>query len=192
MLDQIKKLREETGVSIMECKKALQEANGDLEKAKEILRKWGQEVAVKKGERRAEEGIIASYIHSNRKIGVLLDLRCETDFVANSQEFQELAHELCLQIAAMDPLYISPADVPAEIIEREKEIYQDQFKNEKKPREIIDKIIKGKLERYFQEVCLTEQEFIRDPKKRIKDILQEKIAKLGENIIIKKFVRFQI
>jgi elongation factor Ts len=191
-IEQIKKLREETGVSIMECKKALQEANGDLDEAREILRKKGKDIAVKKSTRTTEEGIIASYIHPNKKIGVLLDIRCETDFVAKSQDFQELAHELCLQIAAMAPLYISKEEVPRDILEREKEIYKGQFQKENKPEEVLNKIIEGKLEKYFEEVCLLDQAYIKDPERKISEIIQEKIAKLGENITIKRFVRYQI
>jgi len=191
-LEEIKKLREETGVSIMECKRALQEASGDLDEAKEILRKKGKDLAMKKSSRRAEEGIVASYIHPNKKIGVLLDIRCETDFVAKSQDFQELAHELCLQIAAMSPLYVSKEDIPKEILDREKEIYKEQFQRENKPNEVLDKIIEGKLKKYFEEVCLLDQTYIKDPKRKISEIVQEKIAKLGENIIIKRFTRYQI
>jgi len=192
MMDKIKILRGETGVSIMECKKALNESSGDLEKAKDILRKWGEKIAIKKSERTAEQGIIKGYIHSNNKIGVLLDLRCETDFVAKSDDFQQLAHDICMQITAINPIYVSSEDVPDDIIAKEKEIYLDQLKKEKKPENIIDNILQGKLEKYFEEVCLLEQSFIKDQDKKIKDILKEKIAKLGENIIIKKFVRFQI
>jgi elongation factor Ts len=192
MLDKIKVLREETGVSIMECKKALKEANGSMEKAKEILRKWGEKVAIKKSERTAEQGIITSYIHTNKKVGVLLDLRSETDFVAKSEEFQALAHDICMQIAAMNPIYISPQDVPQEILDKEREIYSDQMKKDKKPKEVMEKIIKGKIEKFFEEVCLSEQSFIKEQDKKIKDIVKEKIAKLGENIVVKRFVRFQI
>lgn len=192
MLDKIKVLREETGVSIMECKKALKEAEGSMEKAKEILRKWGEKVAIKKSERTAEQGIITSYIHTNKKVGVLLDLRSETDFVAKSEEFQALAHDICMQIAAMSPIYISPQDVPQEILEKEKEIYLDQMKKDKKPKEMMEKIIEGKLEKFFEEVCLSEQNFIKEQEKKMKDIVKGKIAKLGENIVVKRFVRFQI
>ena len=192
MLDKIKVLREETGVSITECQKALKEANGSMEKAKEILRKWGEKVAMKKSERTTEQGIITSYIHTNKKVGVLLDLRSETDFVAKSEEFQSLAHDICMQIAAMNPTYIDPKDVPQDIVDKEKEIYLDQLKKDKKPKEVIEKIIEGKLEKFFEEVCLNEQSFIKVQDKKIKDIVKEKIAKIGENIVIKRFVRFQI
>jgi elongation factor Ts len=192
MLDKIKVLREETGVSITECQKALKEANGSMEKAKEILRKWGEKVAMKKSERTTEQGIITSYIHTNKKVGVLLDLRSETDFVAKSEEFQSLAHDICMQIAAMNPTYIDPKDVPQDIVDKEKEIYLDQLKKDKKPKEVMEKIIEGKLEKFFEEVCLNEQSFIKVQDKKIKDIVKEKIAKIGENIVIKRFVRFQI
>ncbi|MDP2820964.1 MAG: translation elongation factor Ts [bacterium] len=192
MLEKIKVLREETGVSIMECKKALKEADGSMEKAKEILRKWGEKVAIKKSERTTEQGIITSYIHTNKKVGVLLDLRSETDFVAKLEEFQALAHDICMQIAAMNPIYISPQDVSQDILDKEREIYLDQMKKDKKPKEVMEKIIEGKVEKFFEEVCLNEQDFIKDQDKKIKDIVKEKIAKLGENIVVKRFVRFQI
>ena len=191
-IDQIKKLRQETGVSITECKKALEESNGDFEKAKEVLRKWGRELAGKKSERETGEGIIESYIHPNKKVGVLLDLRCESDFVARSSEFQKLAHELCLQIAAMKPLFLKEEDIPEKFIEGEKNIYKEQLKDSGKPEHIVNQIIEGKLKKYKEQVSLLSQVWIKDDQKTIKDLIEEYVAKLGENIIIKDFTRYEI
>ena len=191
-IDQIKKLRQETGVSITECKKALEESNGDFEKAKEVLRKWGRELAGKKSERETGEGIIESYIHPNKKVGVLIDLRCESDFVARSSEFQKLAHELCLQIAAMKPLFLKEEDIPEKFIEGEKNIYKEQLKDSGKPEHIVNQIIEGKLKKYKEQVSLLSQVWIKDDQKTIKDLIEEYVAKLGENIIIKDFTRYEI
>ena len=191
-IDQIKKLRQETGISISECKKALEKAGGDEEKAKIMLREWGEELAEKKSEREAGEGIIESYVHSNKKVGILLDLRCESDFVARSDNFQKLAHEICLQIAAMKPLYVAGENIPENILENEKKIYQEQMKNSGKPENIIDKIIEGKIEKYKKEICLMSQLWVKDGTKTIKELVDEYIAKLGENIIIKRFTRYEI
>ncbi len=191
-IDQVKQLRQETGVSVIECKKALQETKGDFEKAKELLRKWGRELAGKKSEREAGEGIIESYIHPNKKVGVLVDIRCESDFVARSADFQKLAHELCLQIAAMSPLFLKEEDIPEEFIDGEKKIYKEQFKNSGKPEKIIGQIIEGKLKKYKEEISLTSQPWIKDEEKTIKDLINEYVAKLGENIIIKRFIKYDI
>ncbi len=191
-IDQVKQLRQETGVSVIECKKALQETKGDFEKAKELLRKWGRELAGKKSEREAGEGIIESYIHPNKKVGVLVDIRCESEFVARSADFQKLAHELCLQIAAMSPLFLKEEDIPEEFIDGEKKIYKEQFKNSGKPEKIIGQIIEGKLKKYKEEISLTSQPWIKDEEKTIKDLINEYVAKLGENIIIKRFIKYDI
>jgi len=191
-IEQIKKIREETGISITECKKALEEAQGDIDLAKEILRKWGKEFADKKTERETKEGIIEGYIHSGKKIGVLLDIRSESDFVARSEDFQRLAHEICLQIAAMNPLFLTKGDIPEEFLTGERKILKEQLKDSGKPQKIIDQIIEGKLEKYKEEISLLSQPWIKDETKTIKDLIDEYIAKLGENIIIKKFVRYQI
>lgn len=191
-IDQIKKLREETGISLAECKKALTEAQGDIDRAKETLRKWGRELARKKSERETREGIIESYLHSNKKIGVLLDIRCESDFVARSEDFQKLAHELCLQIAAMNPLFLKAKDIPEKFLAGERKIYQEQFKNSGKPEKIIDEVIDGKLKKYKEEISLLSQPWIRDETKTIKELIDEHIAKIGENIVIKKFTRFEL
>jgi len=191
-IDLIKQLRKETGISLAECKRALEEARGDLERAKEILRKWGQEVAGKKAEREAKEGIVDSYLHLNKRIGVLLDIRCESDFVAKSPDFQKLAHELCLQIAAMKPLFVKEDDIPKEIIAKEKEIYKEQLKDSGKTHKIIDEILEGKLEKYKKEISLFSQLWIKDEARTVKNLIDEYIAKVGENIVIKKFTRYEI
>ena len=191
-IDQVKQLRKETNVSVIDCKKALEEAEGDMEKAREILRKWGKEVASKKVGREAGQGIIASYIHPNKKIGVMVQLNCETDFVARNEQFQKLAHEICLQIAAMGPRYVKEGDVPEEFLEGEKEIYREQFKDSGKPQKIIDEIIEGKLRKYKQEISLLSQAWIKDENKTIGDLINEYINLLGENIVVKRFVRYEI
>lgn len=191
-IEKIKRLREETGVSLSDCKKALEESGGDIEKAKEILRIMGKEFARKKAREEVKEGIISSYIHPNKKVGVLLEMRCQTDFVARSQEFQNLAHEICLQIAAMNPLFVREEDIPEEVLEREKEIYQKEFENSGKPSEVIEKIVENKLKKYKEEVSLLSQPWIKDEKRRIGDLLEEHIRVFGENILIKRFARFEI
>jgi len=191
-IDQIKQLRQETGVSVIECKKALEEVNGDFDLAKEILRKWGKELASKKSEREAGEGIIESYIHPNKKIGVLIDIRCESDFVAKSEDFKKLAHELCLQIAASNPLFLKEDDIPEEFLDGERKIYREQFKDSGKSENIINQIIEGKLKKYKEEISLLSQPWIKDQDKKIEDVINEYIAKLGENIVIKRFAKYSI
>ncbi|MBU1045518.1 elongation factor Ts [Patescibacteria group bacterium] len=191
MIEVIKKIRQETGVSLALCKKALEEAGQDAEKAKELLRKWGQELASKRSGRGTSQGIIEAYIHANKKIGVLIDLRCETDFVARNKDFQELAHEIALHTAAMNPLYLSAEDIPAEVIEKEKEVYRAQMAKEKKPKEIMEKIIEGKLDKFRKENCLLLQPYVKDADKTIQDLINDNIAKIGENIILARFIRFE-
>jgi len=191
-IEQIKQLREETDVSLAECKKALNESNGDFKKAKEILRIRGQKLAEKKSSREAGQGIVTSYIHPNNKIGVLLDLRCESDFVARSKEFKTLSHELCLQIAAMKPLFVGEKDIPEDFLDSEKKIYQEQFKGSGKPQKIVNQIIDGKLDKYKGGISLLSQSWIKDEAKTIKDLIDEYINKIGENIVIKGFTRYEI
>ena len=191
-IDQVKQLRKETNVSVIDCKKALEEAGGDIEKAREILRKWGKDFALTKTGREVSQGIVETYVHPNKKIGVMVQIHCETDFVARSDEFKKLAHELCLQIAAMRPLYLRSEDIPEESLEGEKEIYKEQFKNSGKPQKIIDEIIEGKLKKYKEEISLLSQPWIKDDNKTIKDLIDEYINLLGENILVKKFVRYEI
>jgi elongation factor Ts len=191
-IDQLKQLRQETGISLAECRKALEEAKGDLEKAKVILKKWGQKIAGEKAEKEAKEGIIETYLHPNKKVGVILDIRSESDFVAKSPEFQKLAHEICLQIAAMKPLFVRVEDVPEEFLAEERKKYLHQIKDSGKPKKVIEEIIIGKLEKYKREMVLFSQPWIRDETKIIKDLVDEYIAKVGENIIVKNFTRYEI
>jgi elongation factor Ts len=191
-LEQVKKLREQTGISILECKKAVEEAGGDLTKAVEILRKKGFEKAKSKSSRTTNQGVIGSYIHSNRKIGVLLEVGCETDFVARNEEFLQLVKDISLQIAAMNPRYVSEKDIPADVIEKEKEIYREQLKKSGKPAPIVEKIVEGKLTKFYSDVCLIHQPFFKDEKTTFEKIIAEKIHKTGENIVIKRFVRYQM
>ncbi len=188
----VKKLRDMTGAGMMDCKKALEEAEGDFEKAIEILRKRGAAKAAKKAGRATREGIITSYVHFNGRIGVLLELSCETDFVARTDEFKELAYNLAKQVAAMNPKWVSREDVPQEVIEKEKEIYREQLKDSGKPDHVIEKIIEGKLEKFFEENCLLEQEYIFEEGKKVKEVIQEAIAKIGENIRVSRFVRMEV
>lgn len=187
--DAVKNLREKTGAGMMECKKALTESGGDFEKAVDQLRKRGLATAAKKAGRTASQGLIGSYIHMD-KIGVLIEVNCETDFVARTDDYKELVKDLAMHIAAASPQYLTREDVPQAVIEREKEIYRDQVKN--KPAQVVDKIIEGKLEKFYIDTCLVDQVFVKDPDKHIKDIITEKVAKLGENILIRRFVRFQL
>ncbi len=191
-IEQLKQLREQTGISMIECKKALKEAEGDIEKAKEILREKGKEMIKGKESRGIGQGIIASYIHSGEKIGVLLKIHCETDFVAKSEEFRKLAHEICLQIAALRPLFVSPKDIPEEFLDGERKIYQKQFADSGKPQKIIEQVIEGKLKKYKEEVSLISQNWVKDETKTIGDLIEDYIAKLGEKIEIEKFTRYEI
>ncbi|MDI3473621.1 MAG: elongation factor Ts [Thermotogaceae bacterium] len=191
-MDDVKKLREMTGAGVLDCKNALQEAEGDFEKAIEILRKKGAATAVKKAAREIKEGVIFSYVHFTGQIGVLLELGCETDFVARTDEFKELGNTLAMQVAAMAPRYVSIEDVPEEVIEKEKEIYREQLKDSGKPENVIEKIVEGKLQKFFEENCLMEQNYILDDSKKVKDILTEAIAKIGENIKVSRFVRMKV
>jgi len=188
--DLIRRLREKTNAPMMDCKKALLEANGDLKTAIDLLKKRGQIVALKKAGRSAKEGIIETYIHSNSKIGVLLEIYCETDFVARNEEFRRFAKDVCMQVAASSPAYVSRDTVPKSIVDREKEILKDQVKG--KPEKIMEKIITGKLEKFYSEVCLMDQPFIKDDKITIKEYLATLIGKIGENIVVRRFVRFQV
>lgn len=188
----VKKLREETGAGIVDCQRALAKTNGNLEKALILLRKEGQKIAVKKQGRETKQGLIGIYLHANGKIGALVALTCETDFVARTDEFKELAHDLAMQVAATNPLYLTPEDVQSKVIKEEEDIYREQLSNEGKPKAILDKIILGKLSKYFEEVCLLKQKFIKDDKKTIEQLIKEKIAKFGENIQVKDFKRLSL
>lgn len=191
-IEQLKQLREETGISMIECKKALEEAEGDIKRAKEILREKGKEMVKGKEGRTISHGLVASYIHPGAKIGVLLHLYCETDFVAKSEDFKKLAHEICLQIAAARPLFCKPEDIPEEFLDGERKIYQKQFADSGKPQKIVDQIIEGKLEKYKKEVSLLSQPWIKDETKTIEELINDYIAKIGEKIEVGKFARYEI
>ncbi|HYE22068.1 MAG TPA: translation elongation factor Ts [Verrucomicrobiae bacterium] len=187
--EDIKKLREATGAGMMDAKKALAEAK-DFEDAVAILRKKGHATLAKKSDRSAKEGVIASYIHAGGKVGVLLELNCETDFVARNEEFKGLANELALHVAAAGPTYVTRDEVPASVIESEKQIYAEQVKD--KPANIKEQIVNGKLEKFYEMVCLMDQPYIREPEKKVKDLIAERVGKLGENIQVRRFSRFVI
>ncbi len=186
----VKELREKTNAGMMDCKSALAEAKGDLKTAVDILRKKGLSVAAKKGTRVAKEGVVGSYIHLAGKIGVLVEINCETDFVAKNQLFGDFVKEVSLQIAASNPRYLSREDVPSDVVAKEKEILGSQIKG--KPANIVDKIVEGKLDKFYQDTCLLEQPFVKDSNLKIKDLLTNKIAQIGENIIIRRFTRYQV
>lgn len=186
----IKQLREQTGAGIMDVKEALNEAGGDLDKAVEILRKKGLAKQAKKSDRTANEGIVESYIHAGGRIGVLVEVNCETDFVARTDDFKALVKEIALHIAAANPLYISSEDVPMEVIEKEKEIYKEQFAG--KPDDVIAKMLEGKIAKYYEEACLLNQPFVKDGDKTIGDLLGEATGKMGENIQVRRFTRYML
>jgi elongation factor Ts len=188
----VKELREKTGVGMMDCKRALEETDGDLEKAMEVLRKKGLAAVAKRAGRETSEGVIASYIHPGERLGVLVEVNCETDFVARTPDFRAFVKELAMQVAAANPLVMRREDLLEEDVEREKEIYRDQARSQGKPDKIIEKIIQGKMEKYYQEVCLLDQQFIKDSDKRVSDLLDDVKMKLGENIVIKRFARFRL
>lgn len=190
--DMVKQLREKTGAGIMDCKKALAESQGDLDKALEFLRKKGLATAAKRAGRSLSEGTIQSYIHMGSKLGVLVEVGCETDFVAKNQDFQEFARNIAMHIAASNPLGIRPEDIPQEIIDKEMEIYRAQAKDMGKPDNIVDKIAEGKLQKFIKDQCLLNQPYVRDPEITVGDLLNELIAKIGENISVKRFARFQV
>jgi elongation factor Ts len=188
----VKELREKTGAGVLDCKKALAESGGDLEKAVDYLRRMGLAAAAKKMSRVAAEGLVGAYIHAGGKIGVLVELNCETDFVARTAEFQSLLKDIAMQIAAANPRYVRPEDVPMQELEREREIYRRQALDSGKPEKVIDKIVEGKMERFYSEVCLLEQAFIKDPDQKVKDLIKETVTRLGENIQVRRFVRYHL
>tara|TARA_B100000401_G_scaffold329337_1_gene228978 strand:+ start:2196 stop:2789 length:594 start_codon:yes stop_codon:yes gene_type:complete len=188
----VKTLRERTGAGMMDCKKALLETNGDLEKAVDHLRKTGVAKAEKKGQRSTKEGLVFSYIHHGGKLGVLLELNCETDFVAKTDGFNDLAHNLAMQIAATNPSSVSRDDMDPAILSREKDIFIDQAKESGKPDNIIEKMVEGKVEKFYAESCLIEQQYIKDSERKVSDLLTESVSTLGENIVINRFIRYAI
>jgi len=187
---EVKKLREQTGAGMMEAKKALLEAGGDIPKAIEVLRKKGMMKAQAKAERSTKQGIVESYIHGEGRIGVLLEVNCETDFVARNQDFRNLVHDLVLHVAASSPLFISRTDVPAAVVEKEKEIYSAAAVAEGKVGNIVEKIVAGRVEKFFEEVCLLEQPFVKDPDISVQDLITQKVAVIGENIQVRRFTRY--
>jgi elongation factor Ts len=188
----VKELREKTGLGMMDCKKALVESDGDLEKAVDLLRKKGALKAAKREGRATTEGRIGSYIHSNAKIGVLVELRCESDFVAKTDQFAELVKDLCMHVAASAPRWLAPEDVPEDVLAKEKDIYMSQAREAGKPEKMLEKIAEGKLKKFYSDTCLVEQGFVKDPDKTVATLVKEKIAQLGENITIGRFVRFHM
>ncbi len=191
-LEKVRDLRARTGAGIVECKNALTEAGDDVEKAVDILRKKGLALAAKKVGRITKEGLIDAYIHPGDRLGVLLEVNCETDFVARTQEFKRFVRDIALQIAASEPIAVSREELPSDVIEREKEIYTSMVKDSKKPPEIVEKIVNGKLEKFYSDVCLLEQPFVKIPEKTVGEYIKEQIAKFGENIVVRRFMRFRL
>ncbi|MCY0898286.1 MAG: translation elongation factor Ts [Firmicutes bacterium] len=188
---EVKTLRERTGAGMMECKRALEDAQGDMDRAIDLLRERGLAKAAKKAGRITTEGLVTSYIHGQGRIGVLLEINCETDFVANTDDFRALAHEVAMHIAAARPLYVRPEDVPPEVVAHEREILTAQALNEGKPPAIVEKMVQGRLEKFYQEVCLLEQPYVKNPDISVGDFIKEHIARLGEQIQVRRFVRFE-
>ena len=188
----VRELRERTGIGMMDCKKALQETGGDMDKAVDHLRKQGMAAVEKRSGREAKDGLISSYIHPGSRLGVLLEVNCETDFVARTDDFQEFSRDLAMHIAAEQPLAVSREEIDRAVIEREKEIYLEQARNEGKPDQIAERIVTGRLDKFFQDVCLMEQAFVKDPDKTIEDLVTEKTAKIGEKITIRRFACFRL
>ena len=188
----VKELRDKTGAGMMDCKKALVETSGNIDKAVDYLRKSGIAKAEKKGDRTAKEGLVFSYIHHGGRLGVLVELNCETDFVAKTDGFSDLAHNIAMQIAATSPVSISREDIDQKLLDKEKEIFTDQAKESGKPKEIIGKIVEGRVEKFYAESCLIEQQFIKDPDRKIGDLITDAVSTLGENIVINRFARFSV
>jgi len=190
--DIVKELRVKTGAGIMDCKEALKGSGGNFEKAIDFLREKGLSAATKKSSRATKDGLVTSYIHMGGKVGVMIEVNCETDFVAKTEGFKTLTRDLAMHVAAMNPLYVKPEDVPEASLQREKEIYRKQVIAEGKPEKIADKIVEGKLKKYYEEVCLVKQKFIKDTNQTVEDLIKASIAQTGENILVKRFVRYQL
>lgn len=190
--DMVKQLRQATGSGVLDCKTALEVAGGDFDKAVEYLREKGLAKAASKVGRAAKEGLIEAYIHAGSRVAALVEVNCESDFVARTPEFKDLAHDLAMQVVAARPSYVSPEDIPAEVIEQEKSIYRAQLEGEGKPPHVIDKIVEGKLNKYFEEVCLLKQPFIKDDGRTVEELVMDMISRLGENIVVRRFVRFEL
>jgi elongation factor Ts len=188
----VKELREATGAGILDCKQALQANDGDLEKSIEFLREKGMAAAAKRASRAAKEGLIGSYIHAGSRVGALIEVNCETDFVARTSEFQELAHDLAMQVVAAKPSYLTPEDVPADVLEREKATYRTQMQDQGKPEHVIERIVEGKVQKFYEDTCLLQQPFIKDSAMTVGDLVRQRNALLGENIVVRRFVRYEI
>ncbi len=189
---QVKELREKTGSGLMECKKALQESDGNIDEAISILRKKGQATAEKKAGRSTSEGAVSSYIHTGGRVGVLIEVNCETDFVANTDEFKALVHDIAMQIAAASPVAVTREEIPGEIVEKERAVFRTQALEEGKPDKVVDKIVDGRIEKFFSETALLDQTYVKDSDKKVDDLVKETIAVLGENIRVARFARFQL
>lgn len=190
--EMVKALRERTGAGVLDCKRALEETGGDLEEATRLLRQRGLAIAAKKAGRLAEEGLVEAYIHAGGRLGALVEINCETDFVARTEEFQRLAHDLAMQVVASNPHYLRPEDIPPEVIEEKKRLFLSELEGQNKPEHLWERIVEGKLERYYDQVCLLRQPFIKDEGLTVKEVIIEGIAKLGENIVIRRFARYEL
>jgi len=188
----VKELREATGAGVLDCKKALETSSGDFDKAKAYLREKGLAAAARRADREAREGLIEAYVHTGGRVGALIELNCETDFVARTEVFKELAHDLAMQIVATKPLYLTPEDIPPDVLEEEKTAYRVQARDTGKPEHVVERIVEGKLQKYYQEVCLMRQSFIRNNDLTVQDAITQTIAKLGENIVVRRFARFEL
>ena len=188
----VKELRDKTGAGMMDCKKALEESGGDMEEAQKILRKRGITKVEKRAQRETKEGLVEAYIHPGGKIGVLIEVNCETDFVAKTDEFRRLTRDLAMQVAATDPLAVTSEDLDPEVVERERDIYRVQAKETGKPENIVEKIINGRLQKFYQEVCLLDQPFVKDTDMSVRDRVMEVASKIGENIVVRRFIRYQL
>lgn len=190
--EMVKALRERTGAGVLDCRRALEEAGGDLEEAMRLLRQRGLAIAAKKAGRMAQEGLVEAYIHAGGRLGALVEINCETDFVARTEEFQRLAHDLAMQVVASNPHYLRPEDIPLEVIEEKKRLFFSELEGQNKPEHILERIVEGKLERYYEEVCLLRQSFIKDEGLKVEEAITQAIAKLGENIVVRRFVRYEL
>ncbi len=190
--EMVKALRERTGAGVLDCKKALEETGGDLEEATRLLRQRGLAIAAKKAGRLAQEGLVEAYIHAGGRLGALVEINCETDFVARTEEFQRLAHDLAMQVVASNPHYLRPEDIPSEVIEEKKRLFLSELEGQNKPEHLLERIVEGKLERYYDQVCLLRQPFIKDEGLTVEEVITEGIAKLGENIVVRRFVRYEL
>jgi len=190
--EQIKQLREQTGAGVLDCKRALDETNGSFERAVEILRNKGLAAAAKKADRDASEGLIGNYVHMGSKVAAIVEVNCESDFVARTEQFQTLTRDLAMQIVATSPLYVRREEVPAEIADKQRAVYREELVDSDKPADIIEKIVEGKLDKYFKEICLLEQPFIKDGGVSVGDLVTDSIAKLGENIVVRRFARLEV